>query len=87
MNAKSLDAIYDRNGGLYVSDTSAHKGPYHGLMAHTDTVIASLTCALWENTPSAVPVAAGAYLPFPGGASNVTLTSGTATLVKKIATD
>jgi hypothetical protein len=87
MNIKSIDAIYDRNGGTYVADTSTYAGPYHGIMAHTDTVIASLTCALWGNTPTAIPVSAGSYLPFPGGAKNVTLTSGHATLVIKSAND
>lgn len=83
MRTLDLNSIYDVNGGVYVAGTSANTGPFSGIIAHTDTVIASLTCAKWTGPPASVTVKAGAFLMFPGGATAVTLTSGTCTLINR----
>ena len=73
---------FNVKGGLYVADTSLHAGPYCGLFAHTDTVIATMTCAAWTGTLTSITIPAGTFFPFPGlGASALTLASGTCTLV------
>lgn len=86
MRTLDLNSIYDVNGGVYVTGTSANIGPYSGIIAHTDTVIASLTCSKWTGSPASVTVKAGAFLMFPGGATAVTLASGTCTLVNRPST-
>ena len=69
---------------VYVTGTGNNAGPYQGYKALTATVIASMTCAkITGASLAAISVAAGDFIPFPGGATNVTLTSGTGFLVNQ----
>lgn len=82
MRNSNFNVTFSTQGGTYVTGTGNNAGPYCGLFAHTACVIASMTCATWTGTLTSIAIPAGIFFPFPGnGATNLTLTSGTATLV------
>lgn len=82
MQYENINLQFITKGGLYVTDTSLHAGPYVALFANTECVIASMTCAALTGTLTSVTIPQGTCFPFPGaGATNLTLTSGTCTLI------
>lgn len=83
MTLTDFNAVFENKGGVYVNDTSNNAGPYQAIKALTSTVIASMTCAKITGTLTSISVAAGDFLPFPGGATNLTLTSGTCILINQ----
>lgn len=80
MRDSNFNLTFDSQGGTYIADTSAHTGTFCGIYAHTACVISAITCAKWSGATS-VTIPQGAFFPFPGSATSVTLASGTATLI------
>jgi hypothetical protein len=85
MTRSTYDLMYDRNGGKYVTGTTLQAGPYAAYKACTDTVIASLTCPKLTGTLTSITVKAGDFFPFPGNATDITLTSGTGVFINSYA--
>lgn len=82
MRNDNFNITFATRGGVYVADTSLHAGPYCGIFAHTDdVVIASMTCDGITGTLTGIPIPMGVFYPFANGATALTLTSGSATLV------
>ena len=76
MRANDFNVLFDLYGGVYVTDTIGRSGRWAGVKATTTSMISSLSCTKLTGTLTGIQIAQGDFLPFPGDATFVQMTSG-----------